>query len=232
MQPGDYFYLCHGNDVQLFGQIISGIEKLDSKWVERHYRSIRTCQRKNSAYNGPKKYWAPNANSTSKLVPTGELDTFERLILMRFFRFSLDGLRRRLVDESVDESLFDMLSAVDNRQYEEARDKLILHERVERRRNKELVSDAKARFKKKHHRMFCEVCGFDFSDKYGKRGIDFIEAHHRVPIAKLEAGTLLRIKDLAMVCANCHRMLHRHPWTSVERLRATIDADTNRHKSS
>jgi|ERR1700722_2211909 len=225
MQPGDYVYLCHGNDVQLFGQVTSGIEKSDAKWVERRYRPIQLCQRKDSTYQGPKKYWAPNANSTSKLVPLSELESFERLILKRFFRFSLNDLRHRLLDDSLDESLFEMLSAVDNEQYEEARHKLILHEGLERRRNKELVSDAKARFKEKHHRMFCEVCGFDYSNKYGNRGIDFIEAHHRIPIAELKANTLLGIKDLAMVCANCHRMLHRHPWISVERLRATIELD-------
>lgn len=222
MQPGDYFYLCHGNNIQLFGQVISGLEKSNAKWVERRYRPIRSCQAKNSTYEGPKKYWAPNANSTSKLVPRSEFETFERLVLKPFFRLSLRELTDRLLDESIDEFLFDTLSAVDNKEYEEARSRLILHERIERQRNKELVSDAKARFKAKHRRLFCEACGFDFSDKYGDRGTDFIEAHHRVPIAKLRSGTLLKIKDLAMVCANCHRMLHMPPWTSVENLRLTI----------
>ena len=56
------------------------------------------------------------------------------------------------MDESIDEFLFETLSAIDNKEYEEARSRLILHERMERHRNKELVSDAKARFKAKHRR--------------------------------------------------------------------------------
>jgi predicted HNH restriction endonuclease len=222
MQRGDYFYLCHGNDVQLFGQVTSGLEKPNAKCVERRYLPIRSCRAKDSTYSGPKKYWAPNANTTSKLVPRGELESFERLVLKPFFRLSLRELTNRLADESIDEFLFDTLLAIDHKEYEEARSRLILHERIERQRNKELVSDAKARFKMKHRRLFCEACGFDFSDKYGERGVDFIEAHHRVPIAKLKSGTLLKIKDLAMVCANCHRMLHRPPWTSVGNLRIAI----------
>ncbi len=223
MQPGDYVYLCHGNDIQLFGQITSNLENPNARWVERHYRCLRTCNGKRSTYGGPKKYWAPNANSTSRLVPSEELKTFEKLILLKFFHISLDELKQRRTEESVDDSLFEMLSDIDDKKYEEGRRKLILHERMERQRNRGLVSDAKARFREKHQSPYCEVCGFNFSDKYGERGVDFIEAHHRFPISKLTSKTLMKLKDLAMVCANCHRMLHRHPWVSVEELRDVIE---------
>ena len=50
----------------------------------------------------------------------------------------------------------------------------------------------------------CEVCQFSFQDIYNQ---DYIECHHKIPIHKGERIT--RLDDLALVCSNCHRMLHR-----------------------
>ena len=55
----------------------------------------------------------------------------------------------------------------------------------------------------------CRVCGFRFEKRYGKLGAEFAEAHHLVPLGKLRGQTRTRLEDLATVCANCHRMLHR-----------------------
>lgn len=92
-----------------------------------------------------------------------------------------------------------------------------------RERNSELVVKAKAQFKKKHGRLYCEVCKFDFEATYGGAGCDFIEVHHIIPVCELEPGTKTKISDLAMVCSNCHRMLHRRrPWLSISALRKLI----------
>jgi hypothetical protein len=222
MRSEDFFYLCHGNDVQLFGQVVSSLEKPDASWVERRYRLIRPCRRKSSKFGGPKTHWAPNANSTSKLVPQKDLILFEEMILIPFFNLSLNELRERILDDAIDESMLDTLSSIDANDYEEAREMRVRHERIERIRNRELVHDAKMCFKSKHQKLYCEVCGFDFAAVFGERGVDFIEAHHIIPIARLEASTRLKIADLAMVCANCHRMLHRQPWVSVEDLRRSL----------
>jgi putative restriction endonuclease len=53
------------------------------------------------------------------------------------------------------------------------------------------------------------VCSFRFTAVYGKLGNDFAEAHHITPLGKLRDGVKTRVEDLATVCANCHRMLHR-----------------------
>lgn len=58
-------------------------------------------------------------------------------------------------------------------------------------------------------RYQCQGCGFRFEDKYGSLGVDFAEAHHIVPLSKLNGRVKTRIEDLRTVCANCHRMLHR-----------------------
>ena len=68
----------------------------------------------------------------------------------------------------------------------------------------------------------CETCGFDFADRYGDLGAGYIECHHRDALAAVgerETST----EDLALLCANCHRMIHRtRPMVSVEELRAFL----------
>lgn len=80
------------------------------------------------------------------------------------------------------------------------------HRRAER--NSRLSADAK-----KFHGSNCMVCGFNFEQRYGERGRDYIEAHHVVPFSELikevEPVLLDPRTDFVVVCANCHRMLHR-----------------------
>jgi hypothetical protein len=92
-----------------------------------------------------------------------------------------------------------------------------------RERNVKLVARAKALFKAKHGRVFCEACDFDFSTKYGSAGDGFIEVHHKVPVCELTRGATTKVSDLALVCSNCHRILHhRRPWLSISALRKLI----------
>ncbi|WP_423190649.1 HNH endonuclease [Aquimarina brevivitae] len=54
-------------------------------------------------------------------------------------------------------------------------------------------------------------------------GKGFIECHHKKPLSELEGESLISINDLALVCANCHRMLHREIDTlSIEKLKKLI----------
>jgi predicted HNH restriction endonuclease len=57
----------------------------------------------------------------------------------------------------------------------------------------------------------CEVCGFDFKRAYPSHETAYIEAHHRVPLSTPDAdeGTTTEFDDMAFLCANCHRMIHR-----------------------
>jgi predicted HNH restriction endonuclease len=67
-------------------------------------------------------------------------------------------------------------------------------------------------FRREHHgRLFCEVpgCGFDFEIMYGHLGRGFAEVHHLRPLAELDGPISTALTDLAVVCANCHRMIHR-----------------------
>ena len=96
------------------------------------------------------------------------------------------------------------------------------HVRYER--NQGIVRLAKDRFKIANGALFCEVCGFSF-DTYGERGRDYIEAHHDVPVSELGDNGVSNIDDIKMVCANCHRILHRkRPWLKVAKLKALIQS--------
>lgn len=68
---------------------------------------------------------------------------------------------------------------------------------------------------KKDPNLHCDVCGFSFVETYGDIGDGFIEAHHLVPLSQQRGERTVRAADLALVCSNCHRMLH----SSVDLLR-------------
>ena len=74
--------------------------------------------------------------------------------------------------------------------------------------------------------LACEVCSFDFFAIYGEIGDGYIECHHTTPITNYNAGQKTRLQDLALVCANCHRMLHRRrPWLAIDELRSLLLRD-------
>jgi 5-methylcytosine-specific restriction enzyme A len=72
-------------------------------------------------------------------------------------------------------------------------------------------------------KIICEVCEFNFELFYGELGQGFAECHHKIPLARLETRTQTKLEDLAIVCANCHRMLHRTSFIlSIEELRDIV----------
>lgn len=95
--------------------------------------------------------------------------------------------------------------------------KVMLEIHLHRERNARLVKEAKRIFQKEHDgQLFCEACGFNFFEVYGDIGKEYIEAHHLMkPVSSMKDGDVTKIEDLAMLCANCHRMVHRiRPWIS------------------
>ncbi len=82
-------------------------------------------------------------------------------------------------------------------------------EHLVRERSTRLANEAKIR-----DGYTCRVCGINFEQLYGSLGRGFAEAHHIVPLGKLVKSRRNSAEDLATVCANCHRMLHRLPAAS------------------
>lgn len=84
----------------------------------------------------------------------------------------------------------------------EGRSRLVLH--LQRERNQTLVRKKKEQAAS----LDCEICRFSFSRAYSGAASDYCEVHHLLPLSKVEKTTRTRMEDLAILCANCHRVVH------------------------
>lgn len=72
-------------------------------------------------------------------------------------------------------------------------------------------------------RLVCEACGFTSETAYTNLTGDVCEVHHRRPLGDLDQSVETRLEDLAILCANCHRAIHKtRPLLSVEEFRTTV----------
>lgn len=95
----------------------------------------------------------------------------------------------------------------DELEVEEGGDRSVMKLHKFKEREKSIVL-AKKKQARELNKLYCEVCLFDFKSAYLDIGEGFIECHHRLPIA-LGGIRKTKLDDLALVCSNCHRMLHR-----------------------
>jgi predicted HNH restriction endonuclease len=70
----------------------------------------------------------------------------------------------------------------------------------------------------------CQICGFNFEEKYGEIGREYIEVHHLKPISEIQHEyTVDPIDDLIPICSNCHSIIHRRqPIYSIQELKDKI----------
>lgn len=90
----------------------------------------------------------------------------------------------------------------------EQKRRFILHRRREAKVRNEKIREA---LRMGSGRLICEVpkCGFDFAERYGSLGVGYAQVHHKEPLsAAPNTGRKVTLKDLAVVCANCHVMIH------------------------
>jgi 5-methylcytosine-specific restriction enzyme A len=93
-----------------------------------------------------------------------------------------------------------------------------------RERSAALRHKAKALAVKSGKGLVCAACGFDFKARYGSVGEGYIECHHTVPVSELGDGAKTKLKDVALLCSNCHRMVHRRrPWLALPDLRKLLN---------
>ncbi len=125
-------------------------------------------------------------------------------------------------DRVVDDASTILQMDDDESAYPEGTEAYRLH--LARERDPSLARRAKERELSRYGNLRCGVCGFDFFAFYGNLGEGFIEAHHVKPISRLDGTSLTSIADLALVCSNCHRMLHRsNPLLSPIQLREKLN---------
>jgi len=99
---------------------------------------------------------------------------------------------------------------------EEGRATLRIH--LRRERSRRLIEA----FKKSLTSTACEACGIDLQEVYGDLAKGYIEAHHKVPVAMLDDHTKTKLSDLAALCPNCHRIVHRNGIMPVAELAAHL----------
>ena len=99
--------------------------------------------------------------------------------------------------------------------------RLVSH--LRRERNRALVEAKKAETRDANGNLRCEACGFDFSVTYGSLGEGFCEVHHLVPLSASTESVVTTLDDLAVLCSNCHRIIHRSaPMLSVVELSKVV----------
>jgi hypothetical protein len=136
---------------------------------------------------------------------------------------SVDGLaantgRWRL--KSNPPSVIDLNTPKRDTEAVEGRRQLSVHLRLERSRS--LIKD----FKKSLTDFSCEACGVNLGETYGPLGEGCIEAHHRRPVSQMQEGETTKLSDLAALCPNCHRIIHRNGLMTVEDLARHIRMQT------
>ena len=163
-------------------------------------------------------------------VPLNGLDWFPALLKSQS-NFSLGF--NRVNDETVVQALAE-LQAQDNPPSSpalpdidlspagnEGAARLVSH--LRRERNRAIVEAKKAATINAKRRLCCEVCGFDFSATYGALGEGFCEVHHLVPLSASPDSVTTTLDDLAILCSNCHRIVHRSdPMLSVSQLSEVV----------
>ena len=75
-----------------------------------------------------------------------------------------------------------------------------LHQRNASLRNKAL----------EHYGYICYVCGEKFEETYGPDSEECFEVHHLTPLSTQEKVCENTLNDVRVVCANCHRILHKN----------------------
>lgn len=70
----------------------------------------------------------------------------------------------------------------------------------------------------------CEACCIKYGDYLDGLGGKVLQVHHRRQLAASDAPRLTNIRELAVVCANCHSLIHANSRRaiSVERLRRLL----------
>ena len=78
-----------------------------------------------------------------------------------------------------------------------------------RERDRKIIIAKKKQVLKETGELRCEACSFDFVQTYGKLGEGFIECHHIIPLSNFQINKETNLNDLALLCSNCHRMIHK-----------------------
>jgi 5-methylcytosine-specific restriction endonuclease McrA len=143
------------------------------------------------------------------VVERQERSKHARYLVEHFDEFLLDnkksaGTRPAIARTEPGAGLDESIAAVEG----ELRSRMVRHRVRERELREAKLAEAKRR--NADGRLRCEVpgCGFDFEAIYGPIGVGYAQVHHLRPLSEAVAPVKTTLNDLAVVCANCHAMIH------------------------
>jgi len=61
----------------------------------------------------------------------------------------------------------------------------------------------------------CAACETDFKKLWNGKGVRVLQVHHLKQMASSDTPRLTKLSDLAVVCANCHMLIHINPQRSM-----------------
>jgi len=157
------------------------------------------------------------------------MDSYSKLDYDTFMAFVDDKKRLKKLAKQIKEIVLNdnlnlKLYNIENEENHSVKEGLIIYKLHKcHERDSSINKKKKKTIFEKKGKLECEVCGFDFYKFYGKIGKGFIECHHKKPLSKIETEVITTIDDLALVCSNCHKMLHREINTiSIHELKTKI----------
>lgn len=151
-------------------------------------------------------YSGKGMQSYSKL----DYEVFKEFIDNKKLLHNIANTIRAVVNDIATSSELNQISVEDEEFSDEIKEgKIIYKLHKYRERNSKISKHKKELCLKSNGNLKCEICSFDFYERYGNLGFGYIECHHIVPLSKLNHEKETTLNELALVCSNCHRMLHR-----------------------
>jgi hypothetical protein len=179
---------------------------LGTETVTSNWRTFRSGPHRGSDY-----IEAGGTRLFSRPVPAGEVD-------------AALGLRRPTGPTSLPEPIgSELLRFLRRRRVdpiENAIEGIITESRrTNRSRNPRLRAEVLRR-----SRGRCEACGTDYRKLSGVDGGRVLTVHHRKQLSAFDEPVEMTVDDLAVVCANCHALIHSDPKAAmpVEDLRKLL----------
>lgn len=175
------------------------------------------CPRKTLAQQRP-------ANAYGIPITFNELKIFMRLLNFNAGDYMQENLGKRITRDillskpdnkrtklKIKVNTKDDIGEEFERLYREGGEKILIQ--TSRERNKKLRKDAINKYGK-----ICMVCGFDFNLFYGKSfANDYIEIHHLKLLSQIRnAEYKTNIKDVIVICSNCHRIIHKRKESLIK----------------
>ncbi|MBX3120963.1 MAG: HNH endonuclease [Fimbriimonadaceae bacterium] len=190
------------NQLKIVGIYVDARVEMDDDWAVAvcNKAILIPSQRRTTLGHWPSgqglRRWAWRRDTKGKEYP----------LLRKEFNQLLTNLSRLQVRKKKDiietDSDFDGFEGVLKRRFVVHRSR---EHRLRRAKIRQVLSLNKGKLK-------CEVprCGFDFSKRYGELGMGYAHVHHLKPLGSMpDKGSSSNLADLAVVCANCHAMIHK-----------------------